>query len=112
MANLEPTDSKFVAKRERLVKSWPYIGSSLICILAGFAGWMWISNPALINPWFVFSELKAESLPDSTVTLMAAMLPVVVIACFLVVLACLLFTFVAFLNEKRHMAIIRRLLGD
>jgi hypothetical protein len=57
------------------------------------------------------SRLKAGSIPDSTTTLMAVMLPVVFLACMFVLLGLIAFSFVAFSNERKHLEIIHRLGG-
>ncbi len=63
----------------------------------------------LINPWAVLSRLEADSLPDSTITMMAALLPVVMLTCVVVLAAALVLFSVAFSNERKHIAIIHRL---
>ena len=80
--------------------------------MIGFTVWLWISRPLLVNPWEVLSRLKSASIQDSTMTLMAAMLPIVFLACIFLLLALIAICFLAFSNERKHLAIIQRLDAD
>ena len=81
----------------------------MLIVVFFFGGWLWRSNPLLIDPWAVSAGLKAGAIPGPTVTLMAALLPVAMLTCLFVLVVCLLFAFVAFSNERKQIAIIRRL---
>ncbi len=107
--NLTAQEKMFVEKRAKLAQSWPIVGSMIFIVILVFAGWLWLSNPYLINPWAVFAEINSGSIPHSTLTLMAAILPVVMITCLFILIIGLVFSFVAFSNERKHIAIIRRL---
>lgn len=110
MSRLEPSERAFVEKRARLVGSWPPIGFASIGLLFGLAAWLWLSAPVLVDPWFVLDGLESGAFSEGTIRLMAAMLPVVVLLCLLVVLVSLLLAFAVFSNERRLIALIRRLL--
>jgi hypothetical protein len=105
-------ETAFVKQRGRFVRSWPIVGSICGVLVLGFTVWMWIFRPLLVNPWEVLSRLKSASLPDSTMTLMAAMLPIVFLACLFLLLALIVICFLAFSNERKHLAIIQRLGGS
>ena len=99
----------FVERRARLVRSWPIVGVICLAGVLCLAVWLWFTRPWLVNPWAVFSGLEAGLIPGPTILLMAAMLPVVVLASLFVLVVCLLYCFAAFSNERRHLEIIGRL---
>jgi hypothetical protein len=102
-------EREFVEKREKFARSWPLVGSVLLLVVFLFGGWLWLSNPFLIDPWAVSAGLKAGVIPASTVALMAALLPVAMLTSLFVLVVCLLFAFVALSNERKQIAIIQRL---
>lgn len=106
---LTQQDRVFVERRATLARNWPIVGTVCLGGVFCLAGWLWFTRPWLVNPWAVFSGLEAGSIPGPTVLLMAAMLPVVVLACLFVLVVCLIFGFTAFSNERKHLEIIRRL---
>jgi hypothetical protein len=107
--SLTPDEEAFVEKRRKLARSWPLAGSVMLAALGILTVWLWISTPLLINPWAVFAGLSSKSIPGATLMLMASFLPVVVLACLLILASAVLLAFVAFSNERKHIAIIRRL---
>lgn len=108
---LTEQETAFVERRARLLRSWPIVGSICVVSVLGFTAWLWITRPLLVNPWMAMSRLETSAIPDSTATLLAAMLPVVFLSCIFVLLALIAFVFVAFSNERKHLAIIGRLGG-
>jgi hypothetical protein len=74
-----------------------------------YGGWLWVKTPSLINPWHVMDALEAGTLAESTMSVMALMLPIVT-ATFLV-FACVvvLLWFIAFRNELRLIRLLRKL---
>ena len=109
--DLTPKEEAFVKKREKFARSWPLVGAAMLGVIFVFAAWLWFSTPLLINPWVVLSGLDAGSIEDATITLMAGMLPLVMITCLFLLVVALVLSFAAFANERRHIAIIRRLTG-
>lgn len=103
---LSDEDQRFLARRLRLVQAWRYAGSFLLAMLTGLAVWLYVSRPFLANPFFVMTQLKNAAIPESTMVLMAAMLPVVVLLCITLAAAIILFTYAALSNEKKYFTII------
>lgn len=99
----------FIERRSKLVRSWPAVGTVCLAAVLCLAAWLWFTRPWLINPWAVSSALEAGLIPGSTTVLMAAMLPVVVLASLFILLVCLIFVFAAISNERKHLDIIHRL---
>ena len=110
--HLKATDSTFINRRSSLVKYWPVAGSLLLLMLFGLGGWLWIDIPWLINPWEVVDALEAGKLPDSTLTLMAMVLPVIMLACLVFSVLFVLLAWRGFANERRLLEIIERLQAD
>ncbi|MFO7665716.1 MAG: hypothetical protein R6V76_03775 [Desulfobacterales bacterium] len=100
-------DQRFLVKRIRLVQTWRYVGAILLAMLVGLGMWLFLSKPLLANPFVVVTRLKSDAIPEATMVLMAAMLPVVVLTCIALAVAVVLFAFAAFSNEKKYLQIIQ-----
>jgi hypothetical protein len=109
---LTAEEEAFVEKRVKFARSWPLVGSAMLVLIFAFAAWLWFSNPLLINPWAVLSGLDSNTIEDTTLTLMAGMLPLVMLTCLFLLVVALVLSFAAFSNERRHIAVIRRLTGN
>lgn len=109
---LSEAESSFVAKRSRLNRHWPWAGSILLVLIIALAGWLWVSVPHLVNPWAATAGLRSGTLPDSTITLMAAILPIVMLTFLVFVVIMVVLMFVAFANERRLIRLINRHLAS
>jgi ABC-type enterobactin transport system permease subunit len=109
---LKPEEGTFVDRREKLARRGPLACLVVLVLVVLLAVWLWRTSPLLINPWAVFSRLEADTMPEGTLSLMAAMLPVVMLACLGLLVAGAGLAFLAFSNERRHIRIIRRLTAD
>lgn len=101
------TDAGLLARRERLVRLWPYAAIAMLALLVGCGGWLWWKAPLLINPLAVAEAVRAGTLPDATAGLMAAMLPVVTLGLLVVMAVFVVFVTAMFRNERRLLAIVR-----
>jgi len=94
-----------------LLKAWRYVGPLLLLGIGGFAVFLWLNTPLLINPYAMMSGIESGSVEQSTLQMMAAFVPVLFIAlCFLLVVFILLM-YAAFSNEKKFLAILDELQG-
>jgi hypothetical protein len=109
MISLTEQQKTFLDKRAKMVRIWPRVGALLIAVEIGLAGWLFWKHPLLINPQAVASRLRAGSLPDSTLSIMAAFLPFIMLVCLALLAVLILFSFIALANEKKHIEIIRAL---
>ena len=109
---LNDQEQRFLAKRARLVKTWRYVGTILLSMLIGLGMWLFFSKPLLANPFVVLTRLKSDSIPESTMALMAGMLPVVVLMCIFLAVTVVLFAFSVFSNEKKYLTLIQRESND
>jgi uncharacterized BrkB/YihY/UPF0761 family membrane protein len=108
---LEAPESRFVSRRRKLVRTWPWAGGFMLALLGALTGWLWTSVPSLVNPWVVISRIESGELPESTAHLMAVLLPIVMLVLLTFVAAAILLAFAAFRNERRHIRIIDRLVA-
>jgi hypothetical protein len=108
---LNTAEKAFIARRRRLIRSWPYVGSGAILLLASFLLWLVVTKPLLANPFFVISELQRGAIEQSTLTLMAGMLPVAVLAAIFVCILTLILVYVAISNERKYLALLERCSG-
>lgn len=106
--SLSQAESLFVEKREKLTKHWPAFGFGILFVLAALAFWLWLKVPHLINPWVVGVGLEKGTLPESTMVLMAIMLPIVMLIFLVFSGAVVLLAFAAFSNERRLIQLLRR----
>ncbi len=104
---LTDEEQRFVAKRARLARTWPYVGAILLVMVVGLGGWLLWSKPLLANPFEVLSRLSSGTVPAPTMELMAGLLPVVVQLCLVLAGTTVLFVFAAFSNEKKYLRMIR-----
>lgn len=105
---LSHEEQRFVQRRSTLLRTWRYVGAILLATLIGLGVWLYLSKPLLANPFIVMTRLKADSIPESTLTLMAAMLPVVTLACIAIAVIAIVFVYAAFANENKYLTIIQR----
>ncbi len=106
--SLSKTELLFVEKRERLTKHWPAFGVGILLLLIVLACWLWLKTPYLLNPWAVGVGLENGTLPESTMALMAVMLPIVMLMFLLFACAVVVLLFVGFANERRLIRLLRR----
>ena len=106
--SLSPAELLFVEKRERLTKQWPIFGFGVLLLLAAFVFWLWNDVPHMVNPWLVAASLEKGALPESTMTLMAAMLPIVILVLIAAASAFVLLVSVACSNERRLIQLLGR----
>lgn len=110
--SLTDQEQKFVDGRKRLLRLWPAVGSLLLILIALLAGWLYWRNPLLVNPWVVMSRLEEGSISNAMLILMAGILPIMALMSLILVALLVVSLFAAFGNERRHLAIIDRLLRE
>jgi hypothetical protein len=106
---LEGDGLAFVKRRSTLVRRWPAVAWAMLAGIVAVFGFLLYSSPLLVNPWEVALRIEAETLATPTLTLMAALLPIVFLSCFVLLVALVLFQFAAMANERRLLQIIASL---
>ncbi len=109
---LSSAEKSFLEKRWKLASAWPWVGTGLLATLLALTTYLWVKAPYLVNPWFVASQLKSGKLSESTITVLAVMLPIVMLGCLVIILSVVLLSFAAFSNERRIIRILHQLLQD
>lgn len=110
MGQLTADQMEFLAKRRRLARLWPIIGALLLIVVVAAVAWLFLRHPLLINPLTLTSRVQAGTLPNSTLVILAVMLPVMSLACFIVLTAVILYGFSVFAIERRYQRLIKGLL--
>lgn len=105
----DPEDLAFLDRRKRRLALWPAAGAGALLALLLLLAWLVMRHPLLIDPTELSRRLATESIDASTITLMAGMLPFAVDVCLLSLGVALGLTFIAFRNERRHIALIESL---
>ncbi|WP_462321285.1 hypothetical protein [Halochromatium sp.] len=90
------------------VRTWPVVGVLLLTMLLGLGVWLVWFAPLLANPFAVQARLEVDAIPCATMAWSAALLPVVALFCLLIVLALLLFAFIAFAHERRYLDLLEK----
>ena len=106
---LTTAERSYIKKRERLTRYWPFAGGGILALLFVLSIWLWIEVPHMINPWAVSASLKQGILAESTASLMAAILPVIMLTLLIFAGIVVILAFVAFANEHRLIRLVRRL---
>lgn len=107
--DLSEQEMQFLANRARLVSTWRYVGIVLLVGLVGLGLVLFWFVPLLANPFMVMARLNGDSIPSSTMALSTALLPITFLTCMLLALAIVLFVFAAFSNERKYLAIVRKM---
>lgn len=105
---LSPAEWAYLEKRANLIRVWPWVGGVLLLLIVAFTAWLWFTVPYFVNPWAVFAALKSGTVPDSTLGVMAAMLPVVMLTLLAFAALMVFLMFVTLFNERRLIRFIQR----
>ena len=103
---IDEKDLAFIKKRSFFARWWTVVGSIMLFVLGGMAVWLFVRVPNLINPFHVIEQLRSGALQQSSLVVMACMLPIVVLGLLLVCCALIGFGFAMFGNERRYLRII------
>lgn len=103
------SDAQFLDKRRRFVRTWNLVGTALLAALAALTAWLFTASPSLVNPPQVAAEIARGALPQSTLELMAGLLPVVVLMLLGVTALVVMVGFAVVATERRYLRIIEDL---
>lgn len=108
---LDEQDRRFLERRAILVRAWPVVGGLMLLAVAAFTAWLYLTRPLLANPVVVLERLREGTLPATSMTVMAGLLPIVMLMCLGLVVVMIVFVFASVRNERRYQRITRRLAG-
>ncbi len=63
----------------------------------------------MINPWAAIAAIESGNIEETTLTIMAVLLPVLMLACLGVLLVMILLLFAVFSNERKLIAMVEKL---
>jgi hypothetical protein len=95
-------DRRFLRRRQRLAAAWTPVGVTLLLALSACLGWLFVRVPYLVNPVYVARQLATGAIERSTLDLMALLLPVAVVALFVVTGIMIGYGFAVFAHERRY----------
>jgi hypothetical protein len=101
---------EFLAKRKKMVRAWPFAGMLLIVVIIVFLIGIYFRAPLLINPYALLARLGAKNIAQSTLVLLAGMLPIAFLTVFFLLLVIVLYMFAFISREKKYIQIIEALL--
>lgn len=106
MKLLNQQQNSYLEKRRKFVHLWHYVGPLLLIGILGFATYLFVNTPLLINPYEILSRLESHSIKQSSLEMMAVLLPIMfIVVCFLlIVLVAIMYA--AFSNEKKYLEIV------
>lgn len=96
-----------ITTRQRWLQYWPWAGGVSLLVIAGLAVWLWLEHPLLVNPFHVAGQLKAGTLPVSTLELMALFLPIMTLTCLGLLVVLLVFAWVSLRRERTLLQMIK-----
>lgn len=103
---IEESDFQFLAKREKFIKAWPWLGGALVILMLGYGAYLLFAQPLLINPVYAVEQIGQDKLTPDLMKVMAGMLPEAVLMCFVLAGAFLAFSFTVMATERRYLRII------
>lgn len=95
-----------VEKRRRIVRTFPIGFGLLLLQFALTEGVLLATLPLHTNPFYMAECVRADTLDPETLSRMAAMLPIMVQFCMLIVLAFYVCIFAVWNNERKYLALI------
>ena len=70
---LSEQDRRFVRRRERLLRWWPWAAGGLLLAIAALWGYLFVSGSLLVNPWLLLKRLEEGSVPTGTLAALAVL---------------------------------------
>jgi Na+/proline symporter len=103
---LTQSQKEFIDKRTRLHKYWPSMVAVLALLWGGASLFFYFRFPLFANPFFVIEQLEKNRLEPTTMMLLSAMLPVIVMSVSFLLLILILLFADRMLTEKKLLKII------
>jgi len=107
---LTEAQEKFMTRRRRFVRTWPFVGLVLLAALAGVFIYVFVRTPLLANPFYVNDALLDRTLADGQARAMAVFVPILFWMVFLLGVMLILLAFASFANERKWAQIVEALL--
>ncbi len=105
---LTEDEGRFLRKRKKMVRAWPYAGGVMLVLIIGIMVQMFITQPIMLNPFIVMEQVNEGLIETGTLHMMAMMVPVMFLLCFSLVIIAVILGFSVIQIEKRYIGIITR----
>ena len=109
--DIQPREQKFLERRRQLLRAWRITGPVLLLALVAAGIFMFINYPLMFNPYVLTERLESSTLDETTLHLMALLLPVAMLMVFFMLLVVVLLVFELMSKDKKYLAIIDRMRG-
>ncbi len=109
LEGLNSKEKAFLRQRMRLWRAWLWGGPLLALGILLMAAWMLWKHPMLSNPFVLYPELRAKTLPPASLETLAVMVPVLLWPLFLIMFVVVLLLFATFYLERRYLKILGKL---
>lgn len=106
MMQWTPEERRFLEKRKKIVRLWPYTGALMLTVLTALVIFLYTTAPLLIDPFETASRIRSEAVSDATLRVSALLLPIAFGTICLLLVALLWVMHLAFENEKRYFALL------
>lgn len=108
-SGISERERRFIDRRRNVVRYWRFAGPLLVVMVVGFAAWLYLRTPLLIDPFEMLARLEAGEIPESTLVIMAALVPVLFLGLLVLLAGLVVIMYAAISGEKRYLAIIETL---
>jgi len=106
------SDKDFVDKRRIYVRVGPTVMGVCLIAVASFGFWAWLYQPLLANPFEVARRINDGQLDDTSIVLMAVMLPIAMLVSIGLTGAVVALCWTGLSKERRYMRIIDSLTSE
>jgi len=95
-------DHRFLQRRRPLLRAWKVVGPGCVLLVVLLGAFLLVRSPILINPAVVSSGIEHGTIADSTLSLMAVMLPFLFLSVLILLGAIVAVMYGALANERRY----------
>lgn len=106
---LTRNQQRFIMRRRKLVRAWRITGPLVLLLLIVAGGILFFNYPLMFNPYASIERLEAGTLADSTVQLMALLLPIAMLMVFFMLVVVVMLVFAGIANDRKYLSIIQDL---
>jgi hypothetical protein len=106
---LSQKEADHLARRRKLVRSWPYVGACLLVVIVALAIYLHVKARLLINPFEAVTRLESGTLQPSSLEMMAVLLPVMSIVVWFLLVVLIVLMHAAFSNEKKYQRMLEKM---
>ena len=106
---LTRNQQRFIMRRRKLGRAWRVTGPLVLLLLIVAGVLLFFNYPLMFNPYESMARLEAGTLEDTTVLLMALLLPAAMVMVFVMLVVVVLMVFAVIANDRKYLTIIQDL---